>query len=453
MAIVSTVPILKGLRQEGSTFYTFSSAVNDSILLFSNSNIRFNFSKFACLKLPNWENVAKQRLFHNPLDLESVNDSSASDTPNTFFTKAYLQNYIENFTSIIDGHRLDENYSNFSEAAFWKSLQSVSNDVNAVGDEYKTIQLIQAATYQDENLVTREKFKERADVENDYEQLIQYVGDINMLNHVKKNGKEYLEVFAHVPTGAGKMSDILLKYNDGLEATLGQVPATSASEWIQGQEDAYNTAQAIDKTYAQAVYDTADRKYNVNTEKDFLQIDWDDIESNESIETKYNQGSFDFNAVLVYYDIWDKTNPASRKRNLYGILLLDELEQVAPSVHKIQSFKKYQPNENQAGNAFGFRFNLMFSNNTNQITSEISINDYSTVSMELYMSALERLQSISTAYDRMHDIVYSQSKKLLEMEQNMLSFQQNFDKKYLSEAPIDNDPYVRRNGSWTKLEE
>jgi hypothetical protein len=453
MAIVSTVPILKPLRQEGSTFYTFSGAVNDSILLFSNSNVRFNFSKFVCIKLPNWENVAKQRLYRNPVDLESINDSSAGDDPNTFFTKAYLQNYIENFSNIMDAYRLDNTYANFTEAAFWKSLQNVSNVDNAVDDSYKTIQLISAATYQDSNLVTREKFKERADVDNEYESIIKFVGDINMLNHVKKNGKEYLEVYAHVPTGAGKITDVLLKYNDALKPTLGQVPETSGPEYIQGQEDSYNNADASEKTYTKAIYDTNDRKYNANTDKDFLQLDWDDIESNEAKETKHNNGSFDFNAVLVYYDVWDKTNPATKKRNLYGILVLDKMEQVAPTIHRIAPFKKYQPNENQAGNSFGFRFNLMFSNNTNQLTSEISINDYSTVSMELYMSALQRLQTISGEYDRLSDIIHLQSKKLLEMEQNLLSFQTNLTNNFVDEAPNDNNSYARRNKTWQKIED
>ena len=90
--IFSTIPIFKGLRSEGSTFYTFSGATNDSVLLFATDNIRMNFSKFVCLRLPNWSNVAKQRLYKNPLELESVNDTNSIDDANTFFTKAYLQN-------------------------------------------------------------------------------------------------------------------------------------------------------------------------------------------------------------------------------------------------------------------------------------------------------------------------------------------------------------------------
>jgi hypothetical protein len=422
--IFSTVPIFRGLRPEGTTFYTFSSAVNDTVLLFSNSNnIRMNFSKFACIKLPNWENVAKQRLYRNPLELESVNDTNAVDDANQFFVKAYLQNYVENFCSYIDANRQDLTFSNFAEAAFWKSLQSVSQDPNTPDNEYLALQLLEASTYLDVNNVTRKKFAERPDADNEYAQIVQYVGDINMLNHVKSNGKEYLEVYGHIPTGSGRMTDILFKENLGLDANLAQVPATSGTDWVNGQEDNYLNAPASAKTYAKAVYDTADKKYNVNIEKDFLQIDWDDIESDEAKATKWDKGNFDFNAVLLYYDIFSIDEPTTRKRNLYGILLLDKFTQVSPTTEAISTYKKYQPDANQAGNGFGFRFNLMFSNSTNQLTSEITINDYSTISMELYMKALERLQVVTDSYDKMRAQLTLQAQQHEQMRQIILSLQ------------------------------
>lgn len=422
--IASTVPILKGLRTQGSTFYTFSSATNDTILLFSNNeNIRMNFSKFVCLRLPEWANVAKQRLYKNPVDLESVNDTNAVDDANQFFVKAYLQNYVENFCSYIDANRQDLTFSHFAEAAFWKSLQSVSNDPNTPDDQYLTMQLIEAGEYLDVNNVTRLKWKERNEASNNYTDIIQYVGDINMLNHIKSDGKEYLEVYGHVPTNVGKMTDVLLKLNTGLDSTLAQVPAASGPDWINGQEDRYLNANASEKTYAKAVYDTVDNKYNVNTDRDFLQIDWDDIESDEAAQTKWGQGNFEFNAVLLYYDIYDKTNPATKKRNLYGILVLDHFEQVSPTLETIQNFKKYQPDVNQAGNAFGFRFNLMFSNSTNQLTSEITINDYNTLSMELYMEALQRLQTINDQYSALTSQMLQQSIEHQQMRQIILSLQ------------------------------
>ena len=449
--IVSTVPLLKRLRQEGSTFYTLSGAVNDSILLFGNSNVRMNFSKFVCLKLPNWENVAKQRLYHDPTAIESTNDTSSADDPNTFFVKSYLQNYTENFTSYIDDNRTDGTWSNFSEAAFWKSMQQVSDVDNSIDDRYRSIQLVVDSEYDDTALVTREKFKERDAANNDYEPVIQYVGDVNMLNHVKSSGKEYLEVFGHIPTDAGKMTGVLLKYNQGLDASLGQVPASSGPNWVAGQEDNYTNAAGSEKTYASAIYDTADKKYNVNTEKDFLQIDWDDIESDNAKENKWRQGNFDFNAVLLYVDIFDTENPENRKRNLYGVLFLDSFTEVSATLSQIPTFKKYQPNANQAGNAFGFRFNLMFSSSTNQLTSEVSINDFSTVSMDLYLQALQRLQQVSDEYQKASMQMITQSQQMQRLEQSMLSINAFINRAAVPEAPANGKPYARKNKGWEEI--
>ena len=421
--IFSTVPLFSGLRTQGSTFYSFSGANNDTILLFSNTeNIKMNFSKFACLKLPAWGNVAKQRLYKDPNDIKSINDTPGVDDANEFFVKAYLQNYVENFSTIVDASRQDITMSNFTEAAFWKALQSVSTDTNTLPDSYKTLQLLVDSEYQDINLVTRQKFKEVPTVANQYEQVVQWVGDINMLNHVKSVGKEYLEVYGHVPTGVGQMSDILFAANTGLDTNLSVVPPTgSGTDWVSGQQNAYENAQASAKTYARATYDNPDNTYNVNTELDILGIDWSDIESEQAKQLKYNKGNFEFNAILLYYDIWDANDPTTRKRNLYGILILDHFVQSSPSTEAIPSFMKYQPNANQAGNAFGFRFNLMFSSVTNQLTSEISINDYSTISMELYMAALQRLQTVSDAYSDLTSQMLVLSQDSQSLKQTILS--------------------------------
>lgn len=416
---LQTVPLLQGLRQEGSTFYTFSSATNDTILLFSTGNIKMQFSKFACIKLPNWENVAKQRVYRTPTDIESINDTSSVDDANTFFTKSYLQNYVENFTSYVDADRPDENYSNFTEAGFWKAMQSVSYD--GTNESYRTLQLVQASTYLTPNNITRSKFTEAENLANSYEQIVQYVGDINLMNHTKSGGREYLEVYAHVPTGHGKLSNVPYKYNDSLIANSNIVPSTPGTDWVVGQESSYLNSNASEKTYAKAIYDSVNKQYSLETDKDFLQLDWESLESDQYLQNETDNGNFEFNAVLVYYDIWDGNNESTRQRNLYGVLVLDKFTTVSPTSKKINTFSKLQPNANQSGNAFGFRFNLMFAGNTNQITSEIAINDYSTISMELYMSALDKLQHVTDTYNNMYSTLLEMSAKVNRMEQTILT--------------------------------
>lgn len=402
--VTSTSPILKPIREHGSSFYTFSGAVNDSLLLFSNQNIRFSFSKFACLKLPQWGDVTKQRLYRDPNDLESLNDTSQTADPNTFLTKAMLQNYSENFSIIADAYRIDDNFSNVCESALWKSLINVSRNPNDNSDDsYDSIQFLEDGFYMDSKHQQRTNFIERENVEGVYEKVVKYVGDINMLNHVKSSGKEYMEVYCHIPTGAGLIDRVQFKANEGLSYPLAAIPQEPSTDWIQNQEVIYNTAPSSEKTYAKALYDTVDKKYNLATDKDMLQIDWDTIEQDEYKQAHYNKGSFEFNAVLIYYDIWDKDNQETTiKRNLYGILFMDSMQSSAPTIWDIPSLKKYQPDSEQAGNAFGVRLNAMMSNSTNQLTTDIVVNDYNTVSMELYLTALGRIQQITDKYDELH---------------------------------------------------
>ncbi|BBI90563.1 hypothetical protein HYO65_gp171 [Tenacibaculum phage PTm1] len=420
----ATVPILKGLRTEGGTMYTLSSSMNDAILLFSNTNIQMNFSKFACLKLPQWANVTTQRIYRDPNDLKSTNDTPASDDPNTFFPKAYIQNYMENFLSHVDEVRTDNDFSNFSEASFWKAMQSVADsDNNTATDGDNTLQLTNDVTYIDPTGSTRQKFKEKS-VSSSYSPLIQFVGDINMVNHKKHQGKEYLEVFAHIANSQGRVDGTLLKPNDNLtgQVSTAQVPTTSGTDYIAGQQTAYTSAPASDKSYAKAVYDTADKKYNVTGDKDFLQIDWDDLSATSS-QSKYNKGNFDFNCILLYYDIQEKDKPATKRRNLYGILVLDKMTSISAVTHQINSQKKYQPNANQAGNAFGFLFNLMFSNNTNQITSTITINDTAVVAMQMYQKAMSKLQEVMIKYDGYEKIMLGMQNDVTQLKAQMLGLQ------------------------------
>lgn len=420
--VVSTIPLLKPLRVEGGTFYSFSSAMNDAILLFSTNNINMNFSKFACLKLPDWQNTTTQRLYRAGTDIASANDTPGTDDANTFFPKAYMQNYIENFLSYVDANRNDQDYSNFAEAAFWKAMQSVADsDFNLATNEDNTIQLTEDTTYIDELGQTRQKYKELA-AGASYEPIIKFVGDINMINHKKSEGKEYLEVFAHIANSQGRIDGTLLKPNDWLtnQVSVSQVPTSAGPDYIAGRETEYNTAPGTDKTYAKAIYDTIGKQYNVSSDKDFLSIDWEDIESPAALASKHGQGNFDFNAILLYYDVATVNDDSTRRRNLYGILVLDKMTSVTATTERVLAQTKYQPNSNQAGNAFGFLFNLMFSNNTNQITSTVTINDTAVVAMELYMKALEKMQVTMDIYERLEKIIIAQEAKINTLSSTIL---------------------------------
>lgn len=413
---IQNVPLFKGLREGSSTFYSFSAAMKDMILLFgADQNIRMNFSKFVCLNLPEWGNITKQRVYINPLDIASVNDDTSTPDANLFFPKGYLQNYVENYAQTFDAYRTDDNYSQPSESAFWKAMMlgSVENQ--------KALQLEEAETYIDGNGNPQKKYKEIEDNAG-YSQLAVFVGDLNLMNHAKVNGREQLETYGLIPTATGKIKNLRFKKNEGLKPQSALVPDDSGPLWIQGHEKDYLTAPLEQKTFAKAVYDTGSRQYNVASNLDMLAIDWDALEK-DGIEEHLDLSSYGFNAILLYYDIWDIRKPEERKRNLYGVVFLNQFENISPTTEKIPTFTKYKPNLNNAGNAFGFRFNMLFSNSTNNITSEISINDDGVISMELYEAALKRLTEMTLQYSTMDKYYIDLSSKYNEMHQIILALQ------------------------------
>jgi len=63
----------------------------------------------------------------------------------------------------------------------------------------------------------------------------------------------------------------------------------------------------------------------------------------------------------------------------------------------------------------------MFSNSTNQVVSSVSINDYSTVSMELYLAALQKIQEVATKYEDIERHIIDQGQELTKLRQEVLT--------------------------------
>lgn len=106
--------------------------------------------------------------------------------------------------------------------------------------------------------------------------------------------------------------------------------------------------------------------------------------------------SFDFNAVLVYYDIVSKTNTNDKATNLFGVLFLDDLQPSTSGAY-IPRMTKYRPNvdTNMNGNSYGFRLNLRLDTNIEDTSVQSSINDYNTFSLQLFNEALSELRKAS----------------------------------------------------------
>lgn len=111
--------------------------------------------------------------------------------------------------------------------------------------------------------------------------------------------------------------------------------------------------------------------------------------------------TFEFNAVLVYYNLVDLSNPSNTTTNLYGILMLDN---ITPTVDGgfIQRYPKFKPNKvtGQNGNSYGFKINLRFDASPGTSGVDTIINDYNTFSMGLFVDATAQLQESAKIFQR-----------------------------------------------------
>lgn len=393
--IATSVPLLSKLKPTGGTFYTLSPTLNDFNTIFSGSSVKLVPSKFALLKLPTWKNAQGQRMFKE----SSAFGAPTVTDPNILVPK-YIQNYLEVMNNYGYGNRKDSTLFNSSEIAFWKMLR----DSGAIEFE-------EDITYtQDGKVLTR--FLEKSE-SADYDPVVKYIGDINLLNHISREGQSYTEIYLHVPTDSGKIDRISFTQNK-LRWDLPQFPFGGGSEFAEGLEAHSATGNV------KAIYDTADRKFMVGEAVDNNVIYWDDIESN--ITDSYKKGDYEFNAIAVYYDIWNEKDKTSIARNLYGIFFIDDYEQGTGGSYDIPAFKKVQPSDEAAGNSYGFRINLKFSNASNQVSSEITINDYNTISMELYMEALQLLTKTNWDVTKLLTQNVQLNDRLLKLESSFSQF-------------------------------
>lgn len=138
------------------------------------------------------------------------------------------------------------------------------------------------------------------------------------------------------------------------------------------------------------------------------------IKSFSQLNDSYSNEDFEFNAILVYYDVYDPTGQAvagtepASATNLYGVYFLNKVVQsgsefIIPMITK----NKPDPINKTNGNSFAFKINLKFDTSIEDTSVERSINDYNTFSLDLFVDVLTELRKLQTSFND----------KLLELEQ------------------------------------
>ena len=461
-------PLLKPLRVQGGTFFTFASAAKDISKTFTDDNARFVFSKYALLKLPkagipqNQDNsVVWQALdaYGPPGAISGAGPISQNvNVDSNFNFSQAFQSYALNFEQLV----LDSK-NNFNETYNEDILPTVSERIF-----WHWVKNLNAIRWQDANTVNESTVINRYREEvvtptstRDYDSVVKYLGDIDVINNISRGGQSYSEIYIHVPTSHGNTPLVLFKTaeddnykpNEFWESatntlygrdTLGQT--TPFGLFNDGYFDDMSTNQYIlGATFGNATnagvtaYNDSSTPIPVlisrmdGVKLDFNPESYYPIANNAEFNTiddfnaSAQSSDFEFNICLVYYDSYDVSNPDNFARNLYGVLVIDDYEN-GVSYDKLKNFKKFKPNAvtKLNGNSYGLKLNLKFDTQNDNVGVETVIREDLTFGMDLFADASVRLQESA-------DMFIDQKVDLINIENRLTNLEQY----YFSQDTID----------------
>ncbi len=386
-------PLVRIPQPMGGTMYAFASSARDMTRAFNSSDLNFEFSKYALLDLPDFtDSVNGSNTIDFELNLKQASGQAyVAGMPNVDFAQTF-QNYALNLEELL---LKDDDYDpvllqSDSEKIFFKWLSSLGAVDFIAADSNQTL----LGNYTEKvngNLASA-----------NYDRVVKYLGTIDVENDVAYQGNTYHEVYINVPTSVGYTPTVLFK------PTNYNTTATKlyTSDYIEGRagqthpDPNINIDTVIDDyTLSNGAY------YNIQTNATNsvgLQFDasaYEEINNDADVKSLLDFAKkgqkFTFNAVLVYYDLYSQSVPANRATNLYGILILDDIQDSYGPGSKINEQIKYKPNEVTGlnGNAFSLKLNLKFNSSLDNVGVETSVNDFTTFSMDLFMDTTTALEN------------------------------------------------------------
>jgi len=203
---MAVTPLIKPIQNQKGIFYTFQSALEDINITLTNSENAVRFSKFALLRIPEIgvpDSLATDNKFQFLAQGESTILEGLNPDQNINLAQSF-QNYALNLESLLlsrPQYQRDEKLT-VSERVFWKWLKEAGSirfrDANNL----------------EKNIVTlgsEKRFVEETSTLSTYKKVVQYVGDIDVVNTIKSKDNSYTEVYVHIPTNVGSTTHVLFK--------------------------------------------------------------------------------------------------------------------------------------------------------------------------------------------------------------------------------------------------
>lgn len=476
---MAATPLIATPKTQGGTFYAFSSASRDMSRTLNNSNIKFVFSKFVALNLPNIGKLDFNTFsqYQNLIQFDAIDGSinnKLSGDVNIDLAES-LQNYALNLETLLlnnNDYNTDIKKS-VSERVFFKWLKETGSI--RFKDAIENIDY--PSTLGDLRFLEED---EKITGSTRYSRVVQYIGDIDIVNNVDKAGETYTEIWLHIPTEVGHTPTILFDTieDDNYKSDL---IITGTDEFLFGRnvssihpeglrvnafydyDDAVNYTDPNANVFSQTPlsqytnsYFTEQSNFNDSSNTDIrkypadygltgtgtayrrskldgISIDFEasnylaitsspNISSISQFNGSDKSKSFDFNAILVYYDIFDANNPSDKATNLFGILVLDNVTPTSNGGY-IQRLPKIKPNKvtKQNGNSWGMVLNLKIDASVANSEIDSIINEYNTFSMGLFADTMAQLQESITLFTQIRSSVNTYENRIFNLENSVFN--------------------------------
>jgi hypothetical protein len=203
---MAVTPLLKPIQNKKGILYTFQSALEDIDLKVANGTNDVRYSKFALLRIPE---------FGTPDSLETDNKFQFLAQGESFLTEGVNTDQNINLAQSFQSYALNmetlllsrpqykrEAERTVSERVFWKWLKE------AGGVRFRDANAVEKNT---DALGTDKRFVEEYNSSGTYNKVVQYIGDIDVVNSVKSPENSYTEVYIHIPTNVGSTTHVLFE--------------------------------------------------------------------------------------------------------------------------------------------------------------------------------------------------------------------------------------------------
>lgn len=353
--------LFKPLSSPTGEFYMFAQFAEDiAKQTTDNTAYRVSPSRFAVMNL-------------NLSGLDGIDDRSEVDQGSQGIINDYnhaiakvFQNYFENAYSII---RADSNWkpsylNNILWTTLWKynMIKKVEHSVPETNTSYYT-----------------------------YDEL-KYIGDIPFYNSRDVDSMVYNEIYCHIPISE-KEYRYVVESND-VNTRTWRGSGDTISGWTTAN---YPTQADID---IKPLYDTTNREYNIIGEEGLIPLElYTSVNNQQDIQEEYrieqDSSSYQFNSIIVFYDIYDISNP-SRPTEIYrnipmGIYFTGVINHIDDTYSFTNTATKYVSNDDTfgQGSSYGVRIMTRYAPtpNSNVYFTDVS-GDQDTASLAVMMGEL-----------------------------------------------------------------